>query len=192
MADVGIGPLSSSSCSERDTFRCVSWCSSIKNFLEFFYRQFISCPIMGSSMSSSFTSNFRSLAVVKMKRERGEEEQISSSINHIRNLTLLTSSKYNELNWQITLSKWTKTAPLKKSSMPNQFAHEKKAGQMLEGLMAWKKDLLVLRTKKWRTLARRRLAFKRLLEKAKAHSGLSSRRGRTLYIERRIMNEFFP
>ncbi|GFX19241.1 hypothetical protein TNCV_3013851 [Trichonephila clavipes] len=30
MADVGIGPRSSSSCSEGDTFRCVSWCSSFK------------------------------------------------------------------------------------------------------------------------------------------------------------------
>ncbi|GFS52608.1 uncharacterized protein TNCV_4852351 [Trichonephila clavipes] len=33
------------------------------------------------------------------------------------------------------------------------------------------KDLLVLRTKNWRTLARRRLAWKRLLEKAKDHLG---------------------
>ncbi|GFU59282.1 uncharacterized protein TNCV_4198051 [Trichonephila clavipes] len=37
------------------------------------------------------------------------------------------------------------------------------------------KDLLVLRTKNWRTLARRRLAWKRLLEKTKAHPGLSNR-----------------
>ncbi|GFU01933.1 hypothetical protein TNCV_1524231 [Trichonephila clavipes] len=35
------------------------------------------------------------------------------------------------------------------------------------------KDLLVLRTRNWRTLAGRRLAWKRLLEKAKAHPGLS-------------------
>ncbi|GFW40584.1 hypothetical protein TNCV_4824201 [Trichonephila clavipes] len=33
------------------------------------------------------------------------------------------------------------------------------------------KYLLVLRTRYWRTLARRRLAWKRLLEKAKAHPG---------------------
>ncbi|GFW32309.1 uncharacterized protein TNCV_674681 [Trichonephila clavipes] len=31
------------------------------------------------------------------------------------------------------------------------------------------KDLLVLRTRNWRTLARRRLDWERLLEKAKAH-----------------------
>ncbi|GFX95670.1 uncharacterized protein TNCV_4885961 [Trichonephila clavipes] len=36
------------------------------------------------------------------------------------------------------------------------------------------KDLLVLRTKNWRILARRRLAWKRLVEKAKTHPGLSS------------------
>ncbi|GFV10192.1 uncharacterized protein TNCV_3661441 [Trichonephila clavipes] len=36
------------------------------------------------------------------------------------------------------------------------------------------KDLLVLRNKNWRTLARRRLTWKRLLEKAKAHPELSS------------------
>ncbi|GFW46066.1 uncharacterized protein TNCV_3276831 [Trichonephila clavipes] len=35
-------------------------------------------------------------------------------------------------------------------------------------------DLLVLRTKNWRTQAERRLAWKRVLEKAKAHPGLSS------------------
>ncbi|GFV76876.1 uncharacterized protein TNCV_689471 [Trichonephila clavipes] len=35
------------------------------------------------------------------------------------------------------------------------------------------KDLLVLRTRNWRTLAGRRLAWKRLLEQAKAHPGLS-------------------
>ncbi|GFX65453.1 hypothetical protein TNCV_400041 [Trichonephila clavipes] len=36
------------------------------------------------------------------------------------------------------------------------------------------KDLLVLRTKNWRTLAGRRMTWKGLLEKAKAHPGLSS------------------
>ncbi|GFY10270.1 uncharacterized protein TNCV_2629491 [Trichonephila clavipes] len=36
------------------------------------------------------------------------------------------------------------------------------------------KDLLVLRTKNWRTLAGRKMAWKRLLEKAEVHPGLSS------------------
>ncbi|GFV96171.1 uncharacterized protein TNCV_1871311 [Trichonephila clavipes] len=57
------------------------------------------------------------------KMERGEEDLISSSISHIKNLTSLTSSKYNESKEQVTLSEWTKTAPLKKSSMPNQLVH---------------------------------------------------------------------
>ncbi|GFT30203.1 uncharacterized protein TNCV_3466711 [Trichonephila clavipes] len=36
------------------------------------------------------------------------------------------------------------------------------------------KDLIVLRTKNWRILVERRMAWKRLLEKVKAHPGLSS------------------
>ncbi|GFT17458.1 uncharacterized protein TNCV_4807131 [Trichonephila clavipes] len=39
------------------------------------------------------------------------------------------------------------------------------------------KDRLVLRTKNWRTLARR-LAWKRLLENSNAHPGLSSQEGK--------------
>ncbi|GFX16836.1 hypothetical protein TNCV_2518141 [Trichonephila clavipes] len=65
--------------------------------------------------------------------ERGED-QISSSINHTKNLTLLTSSKYNELNGQVMLSEWTKIRSTKKSL--NQLALEEKAGQILDGLMA--------------------------------------------------------
>ncbi|GFU93373.1 uncharacterized protein TNCV_1861031 [Trichonephila clavipes] len=76
----------------------------------------------------------------KKEMERGEEDQIWSSINHIKSLTLLISSKYNELNGQVTLSEWTKTAPLKKSSMPNHLTHEERAGQILDGSMAMKKS----------------------------------------------------
>ncbi|GFY33617.1 hypothetical protein TNCV_4593291 [Trichonephila clavipes] len=53
--------------------------------------------------------------------------------------TVRTSSKYNELNGQVTLLEWTKTALLKKSSMPNQLAHEERVGQILEGWMAYEK-----------------------------------------------------
>ncbi|GFU89199.1 uncharacterized protein TNCV_2896471 [Trichonephila clavipes] len=52
------------------------------------------------------------------------------------------------------------------------------------------KDLLILRTRDWRTLAGRRLAWKRLLEKAKAHPGLSCHRGRRK--ERYIKNANDP
>ncbi|GFV10737.1 uncharacterized protein TNCV_1755751 [Trichonephila clavipes] len=49
-----------------------------------------------------------------LKMACGEEDQISSSITLIKNLTSLTSSKYNELNGQATLSEWTKTRSTKK------------------------------------------------------------------------------
>ncbi|GFW96511.1 uncharacterized protein TNCV_2845681 [Trichonephila clavipes] len=59
------------------------------------------------------------------------------------------------------------------------------------------KNLLVLRTRHWRILAGRRLAWKRLLEKAKAHPGLSCHRGRNerlLYklplVNEKILNPF--
>ncbi|GFX21929.1 uncharacterized protein TNCV_2312061 [Trichonephila clavipes] len=51
---------------------------------------------------------------------------------------------------------------------------------------ALEKDLLVLRTKIWRILAGRRLTWKRLLEKAKAHTGLSiqgRKEGNRQYLE---------
>ncbi|GFY16598.1 hypothetical protein TNCV_2787251 [Trichonephila clavipes] len=40
--------------------------------------------------------------------------------------------------------------------MPNQLVHEERAGQILDGFDGLEKDLLVLRTKNWRTLARKR------------------------------------
>ncbi|GFU28776.1 putative endonuclease-reverse transcriptase [Trichonephila clavipes] len=71
------------------------------------------------------------------KMDRGEEDQISSSINHIMNFSLLTPSKYNELNGHVMLSERSKTAPIKKkSSMFNQLAHKERASQNLDGLMA--------------------------------------------------------
>ncbi|GFU24339.1 hypothetical protein TNCV_942331 [Trichonephila clavipes] len=82
------------------------------------------------------------------------------------------------INGQATLSEWTKTAPLTKSSISNQLAQEERADQSLDGLMAQKKIFMVFSTKNWRKLAGRRLAWKRLLEKAKAHPGLSSHRER--------------
>ncbi|GFV49858.1 hypothetical protein TNCV_1391401 [Trichonephila clavipes] len=70
-----------------------------------------------------------------------------------------------------TLSEWPKTAPLKKCSMPNQLARKGRPNlKWIEGL---EKDLLDLRTMNWRTPAGRRLAWKRLLEKAKGDSPLA-------------------
>ncbi|GFX88062.1 hypothetical protein TNCV_158801 [Trichonephila clavipes] len=48
------------------TFRCVSWCSSFKISWCSSVVSSPSCPIMSSSMSSSFTSNSRCLAAVKI------------------------------------------------------------------------------------------------------------------------------
>ncbi|GFU62719.1 uncharacterized protein TNCV_1518981 [Trichonephila clavipes] len=110
--------------------------------------------------------------------EHGEEDQILSSINHIKNLTLLVSSKYKELNGQVTLSEGTKTAPLKKVFNAQPIGTRRKYRQNLRWIDGLEKDLLVLRASNWRTLTGRRLAWKRLLEKAKVHPGLSSHRGR--------------
>ncbi|GFX04120.1 uncharacterized protein TNCV_3972691 [Trichonephila clavipes] len=52
--------------------------------------------------------------------------------------------------------------------------HTRRSRSNLKWVDGLENDLLVLRAKNWRTLARRRLAWKRLLEKAKAHHGLSS------------------
>ncbi|GFT98100.1 uncharacterized protein TNCV_789201 [Trichonephila clavipes] len=78
MADVGIGPLSFSSCSEGDTFRCISLCSSFKISWEFLYRQFI------------FMSQYELVYVILVHLQF----QISSSQNFIHNLrgvSLITS-----------------------------------------------------------------------------------------------------
>ncbi|GFT40432.1 uncharacterized protein TNCV_1646351 [Trichonephila clavipes] len=71
---------------------------------------------------------------------------------------------------QVTLSEWTKTTekvfnaqPIGTRGRPN-----------LRWIDGPEKDILVLRTKNQRTLAGGRLVWKRLLEKAKAHPGLSS------------------
>ncbi|GFW97627.1 hypothetical protein TNCV_684971 [Trichonephila clavipes] len=67
----------------------------------------------------------KNLFLEKFKEmECSEEDQFSSSITHIKNLTTLTLSKYCELNGQTTLSGW------KKSSMPNQLAYGEKTGQI--------------------------------------------------------------
>ncbi|GFX63518.1 hypothetical protein TNCV_105251 [Trichonephila clavipes] len=105
--------------------------------------------------------------------ERGEDH-ISSPISHVKNLTSLTSSKYNELNGQVTFSEWTKTAPLKKVFDAQPISTRRKGRQNLRWIDGLEKDLLVLKTENWKTLEGRKLDWKMLLEKAKAHLGLSS------------------
>ncbi|GFW33289.1 uncharacterized protein TNCV_2859661 [Trichonephila clavipes] len=50
----------------------------------------------------------------------------------------------------------------------------RKGGPNLRWIDDLEKDLLVLRTKNWRTIAVRRLPWERFLENAKAYPGLSS------------------
>ncbi|GFT25210.1 hypothetical protein TNCV_180891 [Trichonephila clavipes] len=52
--------------------------------------------------------------------------------------------------------------------------HTKKGRPNLRWIDGLEKIVLVLRTRNWRTLAGRKLAWKRFLEKAKTHPGLSS------------------
>ncbi|GFV90888.1 hypothetical protein TNCV_2324571 [Trichonephila clavipes] len=54
-------------------------------------------------------------------------------------------------------------ADRKKFSMPKQLVRKERAGQTLEGLDSLEKGIIVLTTKNWRTLAGRKLAWKRLL-----------------------------
>ncbi|GFX41270.1 uncharacterized protein TNCV_2219681 [Trichonephila clavipes] len=94
------------------------------------------------------------------------------------NLTLSTSSKYSELNGQVTLSEWMKTAPLKEGFNAQPISTRRKGMSNLRWIDGLDKDLLVLRTRNWRTLRGRRMAWKRLLEEAKVNPGLSCYGGR--------------
>ncbi|GFT57061.1 uncharacterized protein TNCV_1691211 [Trichonephila clavipes] len=86
---------------------------------------------------------------------------------------MLISSKYNELNRQVTLLEWTKAAPLKEVFNVQPIGTRIKDRPNLRWIDGLEKDLLVLRTRRWRTRVGRRLAWKRLLQMAKAHPGLS-------------------
>ncbi|GFX76253.1 hypothetical protein TNCV_4036541 [Trichonephila clavipes] len=96
-------------------------------------------------------------ARMKKKIEHAED-QIQSSNNHIKNLSLLTSSKYNELN-----GKWCEDRTTKIVFNAQPIGTRRKGRPNLRRIDGLKKDLLVLRTRNWRTLAERRLAWKRLL-----------------------------
>ncbi|GFU15384.1 uncharacterized protein TNCV_1045841 [Trichonephila clavipes] len=61
----------------------------------------------------------------------------------------------------------------KKVFNPQPIGTRRKGRPNLKWIDGLEKDSLVLRTRYWRTLAGRRQAWKRFLEKAKAHPGLS-------------------
>ncbi|GFS77286.1 uncharacterized protein TNCV_3758701 [Trichonephila clavipes] len=93
-------------------------------------------------------------------------------VTYIKNMTSLTSSKYNELNGHFVKMDKDRTTEEVFNAQP--IGTRRKGRPNLIWIDGLEKDLLVLKTKNWRTLAGRRLAWKRLLEKATAYPGLSS------------------
>ncbi|PRD24278.1 UNVERIFIED_CONTAM: hypothetical protein NCL1_44256 [Trichonephila clavipes] len=92
MADVGIGPLSSSSCSEGDTFRCVSWCSSFK--------------ISWSSLQSQFTfmSHYEVFYVILVYLQFQISSSYQNFIHNFRGVSLITSEYVFVVQTQKNLS----------------------------------------------------------------------------------------
>ncbi|GFX15440.1 uncharacterized protein TNCV_3303691 [Trichonephila clavipes] len=88
----------------------------------------------------------------------------SDIVNFIKILRIKWAGHVIRINEDRTTKKVFNAQPIgtRKKGRPNL--------RRIDGL---EKDLLVLRTRYWRTLAGRRLAWKRLFEKAKAHPGLS-------------------
>ncbi|GFX15395.1 uncharacterized protein TNCV_3303241 [Trichonephila clavipes] len=86
--------------------------------------------------------------------------------------------KIQRIKWADHVARIDENRTTKKSSIPNQLATRRKSRPNLRWINILEKHLLVLRAKSRRTLAGRRLFRKRLLEKAKAHPGLSSHRKR--------------
>ncbi|GFU09033.1 uncharacterized protein TNCV_1318991 [Trichonephila clavipes] len=96
------------------------------------------------------------------------EDQISSSINLLKNLTLFTI-KIQRIKWAGHVIRMDENRITKKVFNAQPIGTRRKGRPNLRWIDGIEKDLLVLRTMNWRTLAGRRL-----LEKSKAHPGLSS------------------
>ncbi|GFU70775.1 hypothetical protein TNCV_1795231 [Trichonephila clavipes] len=97
----------------------------------------------------------------KFKSDRSEEESEIVYFSRIHRIKCIV---------RMDEDRSTKKSLKRPNNLPTKKGQTKKEDGLIDDL---EKDLLVLRTKNWRTLAGRRLAWKRLLEKAKAHSGLS-------------------
>ncbi|GFV38731.1 uncharacterized protein TNCV_4420991 [Trichonephila clavipes] len=97
------------------------------------------------------------------------------------NLELYQSYKESDVNFiKIQRIKWAghvirmnEDRTIKKVSNAQPIGTRRKGRLNFRWIDGLEKDLLVLRTRNWRKLAGRRLAWKRLHEKAKAHFGLS-------------------
>ncbi|GFU68406.1 uncharacterized protein TNCV_3077941 [Trichonephila clavipes] len=97
----------------------------------------------------------------------------TSSINH-KESDIVNFIKIQRIKWADHVVRIDEERTTKKVFNAQLIGTRRKGRPNLGWIDGREKDLLVLRTKNWRTLAGRRLAWKRLLEKAKAHPGLSS------------------
>ncbi|GFV74086.1 uncharacterized protein TNCV_4509931 [Trichonephila clavipes] len=82
--------------------------------------------------------------------------------------------KIQRIEWAGHVVRIDKNRTTKKVINAQRIGTRRKGRSNLRWFDGPEKYLLVLGTKNWRTLARRRLAWKRLLEKAKSHPRLSN------------------
>ncbi|GFW73196.1 uncharacterized protein TNCV_484221 [Trichonephila clavipes] len=87
---------------------------------------------------------------------------------------LVNFIKLQQIKWAGHVVRTDENRTTKKVFNAQPISTRRKGMSNLEWIDGLEKDLLVLRTKNWRTLARRRQAWKRLLEKVKSHPWMSS------------------
>ncbi|GFV64988.1 uncharacterized protein TNCV_763301 [Trichonephila clavipes] len=80
--------------------------------------------------------------------------------------------KIQQIKWAGHVTRMNEDCTAKKVFNAQPIGTRRKGRPNLRWIDGLEKDLIVLRIKNWRTLAGRRLAWKRLLEKAKVHPGL--------------------
>ncbi|GFV15411.1 uncharacterized protein TNCV_4834371 [Trichonephila clavipes] len=89
-------------------------------------------------------------------------------------LDIVNFIKIQRIKWPGHVVRMNEDRTTKKVLNPQRIFTRRKGRPNLRWTDGLEKDHLVLRTENWRTLAGRRLAWKRFLEKAKALPGLSS------------------
>ncbi|GFU55760.1 uncharacterized protein TNCV_2969291 [Trichonephila clavipes] len=95
------------------------------------------------------------------------------SINNCKESDMVNFIKIQRIKWAGHVIRMNEDCINKKVFNAQPIGIRRKGRPNLRWIDGLEKYLLVLRTKNWRTLAGRRLAWKKLLEKAKAHTGLS-------------------
>ncbi|GFW67088.1 uncharacterized protein TNCV_4031071 [Trichonephila clavipes] len=82
--------------------------------------------------------------------------------------------KIQRIKWEGSVVRMDEDRTTKKVFNVQPIGIQRKGRPNLKWIDGLEKDILGLKTKNWRTLAIRRLTWKRLLEKVKAQPGLSS------------------